>query len=113
MNLELTKDTLSWWEKKRVWYNLIVFIFGVWQIIIQYPDTFGFEDIKWIVIYGLGANIFYSIGILIELLDEYYLNTFFKFKRLRWFFLIMGTLISVIYSTWLIVIYYSGPIWAW
>ena len=113
MNRELTKDTLSWWEKKRIWYNLIVLIFGIWQIVKEKPDTFGFEDIKCIIIYGLGANILYSSGILVELLDEYYLKTFFKLKRFRWFFLIVGTLFSVLYSTWLIMIYYNGPIWAW
>jgi hypothetical protein len=113
MNSELTKNTLDWWEKKRIWYNLIVLIFGVWQIIKEQPDTYNFEDIIGVVIYGLGANILYSIGILIELLDEYYFKTFFKFKRFRWFFLIIGTLFSILYTTWLIKIYYNGPVWTW
>lgn len=110
---EHSKEILSWWEKKRLWYNLIVLVFGVLQIIKEKPDNFGFVDIKWIITYGLIANVFYSIGILIELLDDYYLKTFFKFKRLRWFFLIIGTLFSVVYITWLIKIFYNGPVWQW
>ena len=113
MNSELTKNTLDWWEKKRIWYNLIMLVFAVWQIIKEEPDTFSFDETIGVIIYGLGANILYSIGILIELLDEYYLKTFFKLKRFRWFFLIIGTLFSVLYTTLQIKIYYNGPIWIW
>jgi hypothetical protein len=113
MEIDLTKNILKWWEKKRIWYNLIMLVFGVWQIILEEPDTFDLADIKCVIIYGIGANLFYSSGILIELLDDYYLKSFFKFKRFRWVFLIIGLLFSLFYSSLAISVYYNGPIWAW
>jgi len=113
MNSELTKNSLSWWEQKRIWYNLVVLLIGVWQIVSEEPETFGFADIKCIIIYGIGANIFYSSGLILELLDEYYFKTFFKFNRFRWLFLILGTLFSIFFVMYAIAIYYNGPIWLW
>lgn len=112
MNNKQATEILEWWEKKRVWYNLIVLLIGIWQIIMEKPEVFGFADIKWIVVYGLGANFCFSLGILIEFLDEYYFKTFFKFKRFRWLFLIVGTIFSVLYTTLLINICFHGPLWA-
>ncbi len=113
MNHQLISNSLEWWEKKRIWFNLTVLIFGIWQIFNENPDVFRFNDVICIIIYGIIANVFYSIGILIELLKNCYLNIFLKLVKFRWFFLIFGTIFSITYTFFSIKVYYNGPMFLW
>ncbi|MDC8005102.1 hypothetical protein POV27_13655 [Aureisphaera galaxeae] len=104
------KSSLKWWDNKRVWYNLIVGAVGIGYIINIVPDTFGMTEIIGMFVYGVGANILFSLGILIELYDKVYLNTALKFYKARWVFFIGGTLFSILFTIFQIEVYYFGPI---
>lgn len=98
---------LAWWEKKRIWYNLIVGVSGVIPIVL-YANHFGFVEVFGLAMYGLILNVFYSSGFLIEALNIHYLKQKLQIEYLKYPLLIIGTLISsaltyvwgVIYFTW-------------
>ncbi len=100
---EKLNTSVEWWEKKRLWFNIAVGLTGVISILAIWPYFF-FEEIVGIIIWGIIANIFYSLGILVEILDSYYLNGKGKFYSFRMFFFITGTLaycFVTFYSVWL------------
>ncbi|WP_379812312.1 hypothetical protein [Flavobacterium chuncheonense] len=67
-------------------------------------------DYVWgITIWGIGANIFYSLGILLELFDWYYLNNKIGIKRFRYLFYIGGLFFSCIWTLYIGWVYFSKP----
>ncbi len=89
----ILNDIVRWWEKKRFWYNIVVGIIGFFFIfnITGAPNLY---EILAILIWGLGANIFYSVGILLEVFDQYYLKGKLKLRSFRMAFFIFGLLVS-------------------
>jgi len=97
MTLEELKWDIKWWESKRWIFNLSVAFFGVLGVYNGFSeadyswtlgDTFG------VLFWAVGANVLYSLGILIELFDWYVLNNRINFKKFRDFFFITGLLLS-------------------
>lgn len=103
----ILNSIVNWWEKKRVWFNIILAIIGIGLILIISPQYFGFQDVLGIIIWGIGANVFFSLGILSEIFDLYYLKGRFSSENFRWFFFIIGTLFSCYYTITTILIYYK------
>ena len=61
-------EVLKWWENKRLWFNFIVGITGIVGLFI-YSTFFNLFDFISLSVYGFIANIFYSLGVLVELFD--------------------------------------------
>ena len=65
---------VRWWEKRRAPYNLMVGVAGlasvVWMPIAEFiaPGGPGLILVPWqpIVVFGVGANVFYTLGSIIE-----------------------------------------------
>lgn len=109
MTLEELKLDIKWWESKRWIYNVLVGLFGVVAIfnaLAEIPYQWTFEDTIGVILWGVGANIFYSIGILLELFDWYYLNNKIRIRKFRLLFLISGTFFSCAYTFWCVLIYF-------
>ena len=104
---QILNNIVKWWEKKRLWFNIILAVIGIGMIIIINPYYFGFKDFLGIIIWGIGANIFFSLGILAEIFDLYYLKSRLSLKNFRWIFLIIGTLFSSCYTMMTILNYYN------
>ena len=104
------KTQIKWWDKKRIWYNIIIAIISIGYIIKIAPESFGIFDVIGILIYVFGANLMFSIGILLELYDYVYLDDKIGFRKAKLLFFIIGTLISVFYTLYQIELYYFGPL---
>ena len=65
---------VTWWEKRRVPYNLMVGAAGLasvaWIGVAEFlaPGGAGFILVPWqpIVLFGVGANVFYTLGSVFE-----------------------------------------------
>ena len=72
-------DAVQWWEKKRLWYNVLIFGVELLIMIRYWQGTMSFgivEAIIGTIANNIVANMFYTIGWGIEILILYY----FKIK---------------------------------
>ncbi|GAA0732537.1 hypothetical protein GCM10009430_45770 [Aquimarina litoralis] len=114
MTLEELRSNIKWWESKRWIYNVLVGLFGIVAIfnaLAESPYHWTLDDTLGVIIWGIGANIFYSLGTLVELFDWYYLNNRIGIKKFRLSFLITGTFLSCTYTFWCVLVYFIGSVW--
>jgi hypothetical protein len=103
-NTDQLLATIQWWEKKRIWFNIIVGALGVISILLFNSGRLfsGWISLVGIIIWGIAANIFYSSGILLEVVNVYYLKSSKNFFRFRYPLFIIGTLlysmVTIIYA---------------
>tara|TARA_R100001369_G_scaffold31716_3_gene56245 strand:+ start:234 stop:581 length:348 start_codon:yes stop_codon:yes gene_type:complete len=112
MTIEELKSNIKWWESKRWIYNIAVGIFGVFGIydgISRGEYYWTIDDTLGIIIWGIGANIFYSLGVLLEIFDWYYLKNKIGIKRFRMIFFIVGLLFSCLWTLWCSWLYFAKP----
>lgn len=107
MNYKIS-SSLTWWDKKRVWFNIIILVTAVLYLIMIQPKSFGLNEFFGALLYGLVLNVFYCLGFLMELYDYKYLKNRLKSQNYRNTFFILGTVFSVIYTILQIDIYYFG-----
>jgi hypothetical protein len=101
-NIEKDISILSafgWWEKRRWIYNIVVGFTGVFFMFLM-PMVTSF-DIIGIVIYGLLANLCYSLGFLIEVVARYYFKNESDFMDRRKLMFGAGLVISVLATAFL------------
>ncbi|WP_299215243.1 hypothetical protein [uncultured Aquimarina sp.] len=111
MTLEDLKTNIKWWESKRWIFNIAVGLFGIFGIY----DFLGTIDYQWttedtigVIFWGIGANVFYSLGSLMELFDWYYFNNKIKITQgLRYLLFVGGTLFSCFWTLMNTVIYFK------
>jgi hypothetical protein len=84
-------NSLAWWEKRRLWYNLFVGGTGLVALFLFAP-VFGAVDMILLVLYGMVANLFYSLGFLLEAFDSYYFKGKLGVAKIRMVLLILGVL---------------------
>ena len=99
-------NSLKWWDKKRIWYNIIVGSASITYLIHVNPETFNLADLIGVIIYAFGANLLYTLGFLLELYDMTYMKSSIGFHRFRLISFIFGTVFSVLYSLYQIDLYY-------
>lgn len=99
-------SALSWWEKKRIWFNVFVGASGLTAIAL-YASSFSTGDLIGLVLYGLLLNVCYSLGFLLEAFNQYYLKQKIDIEKLRLPFLIVGTLFSTVITFVWTIIYYT------
>lgn len=103
MTIEELKLNIKWWESKRWIYNLVVGFFGVFAMYVGLSEEMSFftkTDIFGIIWWGIKANILYSSGMLLELLDWYYLKNRIGIKKIRGLFFTIGLIISSLLTFW-------------
>jgi hypothetical protein len=101
-NIEKDNSILSafgWWEKRRWIYNIVVGFTGAFFMFLL-PMVTSF-DIIGIVIYGLLANLCYSLGFLIEVVARYYFKNETDFTDRRKLMFGAGLVISVLVTAFL------------
>lgn len=84
-------ESFAWWEKNRLYFNLLVGIVGVLST-LQFSNYFGVDEIIGSLLWGLVANLFYSAGFMLEGMDYYYFKGKFRIKVIRMVFFVVGTL---------------------
>lgn len=95
---QLVLDMVQWWEKRRLWYNIIVGLVGsatVLLVLKQY-HYISFSDILCFAVlpFSLFANIAYLAGWVIDLLLRYYFKTALSLSSRRTLYW-SGTAISI------------------
>lgn len=112
MTIEELKLNIKWWESKRWVYNFFVGLFGLFAIY----DGLSREIYSWtkwdtlgIVYWAVGANIMYSLGILLELFDWYYMRNRIGIKKFRMIFFIIGLIFSCCWTLWCGWMYFAKP----
>jgi len=114
MTIEDLKSDFKWWESKRWIFNLLIIAFAsyaIYNVFSQSSSYFLIDDILTLFIWLIGANVFYSLGILSQLFDWYYLNEYFGLKKYRLFLFVSGTLFSCV---WTYFFFYINYVWtAW
>ncbi|TXE17663.1 hypothetical protein ES692_08855 [Psychroserpens burtonensis] len=103
---DTTEDILKWWEPKRLWFNIAVSFFSVLALVRTNQFSFLTLELFGVVLWGLLANVLFSTGIIIELLDAYYFKGKLSVKNFRWLFYISGTLLYCAWSFVYVVFYY-------
>ncbi|NEV95041.1 hypothetical protein G3567_12930 [Psychroflexus sp. YR1-1] len=114
MTLDELKANIKWWESKRWIYNVLVGLSGaltIFNALAESPYDWTFEDTIGVIIWGIGANIFYSLGTLVELFDWYYFKNRLGIKRFRLFLFISGTFFSCLYTFWCVMAYFLWSVW--
>ena len=115
MILEELKENIKWWESKRWIFNILIglsFLLGFYSGFSNDEFFWIPEDTMRIVLGIILMNIFYSLGILVEIFDWYYFKNKIKIKRLRIFLFMGGLLLSclfVFYNAW----WYSAKPYLW
>lgn len=112
MTTEDFKQNIKWWESKRIFYNIAVGLFGLIALYdeISRDDFFWtFDDTLGILIWGIGANLFFFSDILLELFDWYYLNNKIGIKRFRYFFYLVGLSFSCFWTLFCGWLQFSKP----
>ena len=113
MTLEQLKSNIKWWESKRWVYNILVGLsgdLGLFKMLTTTTYDWSYCDTLVIIIWGIGANLFYSLGTLLELFDWYYLNNRLRLQRFRALFLVLGTAFSCLYTYGSVLIYFISSV---
>jgi hypothetical protein len=97
----------SWWEKKRLLYNIIIGITGLMGM-LWYMGYIPLKpyDIIGMLAWGFMANIFYFGGFLLEPVFKYYFKPDIDFADKRSNFFWAGTVFSVLIT--IIAVSYSN-----
>jgi hypothetical protein len=105
LNHTLYESSFTWWEKKRLPYNLVVGICGISSLLFTNP-IFGLRVIIEIIIWAILLNIFYCFGFLSESFDEYYFQKSLKTEKNRIIIFVFWTIFMCV-LTILANIYYD------
>ncbi len=87
-------SAFAWWEKRRLLYNVIVGAAGILAIV--FFTGFTFINIPGIILYGIIANLFYSLGFLLEMIARYYFRSTINFSPRRRMIFWTGVLFSIV-----------------
>ena len=99
------KDIVSWWERKRKLYNVLLILLCVYIVYDDYYTNYRPEEYYdvsgevFIILFWLfGANIFYTAGAGLELAFKHYgIQTSIG---LRWVLFGMGLLFSLVWTAY-------------
>lgn len=87
----------AWWEKRRWIFNVIVGVTGILSLLLlSLLPLLNFFDLAGIILYGIIANLFYSLGFLIEAGARYYLKSQKDFTETRKQLFGLGLVISIL-----------------
>ncbi len=100
------KSTIREWEKLRIAYNVIIGTFGLW-LSWGLQDSMGGlpEYVFLVLLYGVSANVFFSLGPLTELYVK--VMTPLKPDRLRLPVFAVGTLFSAVVTA---IVYFTAEL---
>jgi hypothetical protein len=97
MTLHEFKLNIKWWESKRLIFNLVIISSGLISFYDGYSRSTFFWDFsdtvaifRWIIF----ANISYSLGILLEIFDWYYLKNKLNVVKYRLILFSLGIVFS-------------------
>ncbi|MBO6515879.1 MAG: hypothetical protein JJ975_04940 [Bacteroidia bacterium] len=100
------REAITWWESKRLIFNLIVGLVGGLATLI-FMTHFGLFDLAGVLMWGVVANIMYSVGLVLEIWNYHYFNNRLTMTNWRWPLFVLGTVAYAIVSWIYAKLYYS------
>lgn len=94
MTIEQLKAQVKWWESRRWIYTILVGLCVALTVYSEVRNIFKIEtEVSpiGVFIWLFGANLFYSLGFLLEVCDWFYLNNRLGIVNLRLLLFILGT----------------------
>jgi hypothetical protein len=98
----LLADALRFWEPRRIFYNLVLFIVVVAWLMLTWPHfrpAFTLTSLLFLVIMGLLANVCYCAAYLVDLP----MQLCAVWRRWRWALWLLGTLLAILFENYWIV----------
>lgn len=83
-------EAFKWWEKRRIWYNVILGATGVVSLLLLAPPIDQFVVIG-VLMWAAFANLCFSIGFLLEMFNLHYLKGRYDLQNLRLSLFLLGT----------------------
>lgn len=105
------EKSIKWWEKKRLWFNLLVGATGLVSVLVHARYFGGFE-LFGVIMWGLVANIMFSTGLMLEIADLYYAKGRWNIHKVRNALFGAGTALYCLLS-WFWASLYFEPIVTW
>ena len=90
-----TDFAFTWWEKRRLMYNLIVGVLGILCLVSYGMMTINIIGWLNILFFGISLNAFYFFGFGTEMLLKKYFKADIDFAGLRSVLFWSGTILSV------------------
>lgn len=90
-------QSVRFWEKRRITYNVLVGVCGFIILIIYWKYT-RWYDVVFASIYAIIMNLAYMTGFYLETLDLHFLNSRFSIHRRRPTLFILGTILACIFT---------------
>jgi hypothetical protein len=91
-------ECIAWWERYRLIFNILVGVTGLASLFTG--GAFGlvstFEIVAGILLYGLAANLTFSLGWIGELLLRHYFGSNITLRPVRSVILVAGIAFSVV-----------------
>lgn len=101
LNNQRISTMFKWWERKRLYFNILVGLAGLLTIIFC-ANTFGVIEIFGCLFWGIVANIFYSFGFTLEIANIYYLKGRIPYAKIKLGLFVIGTglycLVTLVYG---------------
>lgn len=96
IRLEKIKSHIAWWERKRLFFNIILFATGFLPFVFyNMINVFFSPFLIFVFIYAVVANLCYCAGWGIGFLIWHYTKRIEFLNRANWLFLILGLILSI------------------
>jgi hypothetical protein len=89
----LLNESIVWWEKNRIGFNILVGLTGIISLITFLSEPFGITEVFGILFWGVIANVLYSFGVLVEIFNLYYFERKLNFFKFKYLFYVTGTIL--------------------
>lgn len=88
-------ETVRWWERMRLWYNLMVGLVGLIAVSNLWEEMYHLELLMGVLFYGILANAAYTAGWVADVLVRFYSKGRFSLHGYRVVFFLFGLLFSL------------------
>ena len=99
-------ESIKWWEKRRIYFNILVGISGLIPLVLSLPHLAIKEIIGVFIVifvYGFFVNMCYCFGWASDILKAYYYKTP-TFGDYRSLFFGLGLIFSMLTTFWLTIV---------
>ena len=90
-------DSILFWEKRRIVFNVLVGICGVFVLVVSWKYT-KWYDVIFAGIYGVLMNLAYMTGFYLETLDLHFFKSRFRINKHRRLLFTAGTILACIFT---------------
>jgi hypothetical protein len=108
----LKKQIIIWWEKRRLIYNVLIIAFSVFLMYTfwDYPmrTIIGTKQVILdAVIFIFIANVCYTSGWILGIINHYLFNTKRSSNTIKWILFTIGTICSLLWTNFYFVIMFD------